>query len=250
MKKLLKKFKNPFKMMKEPVKTIEDVNAKKEDLKPWLILSAILCIVGIGIIGLIYFGFLYLMLNTIKKRFELLTCGKCNEMATFDTVEKFEEYVKYEVSGGIAEYNGVTHPASQDGVVAYVEARATASATVNIEMKCPNCGEVKYLEYHITPFKCFIRREKVGVLVLNEVKAELDAAMKEVVNDFNKGIQLPYTMHSIHHPKYEERNKAHFAGDVRAQYKGVTIEYHREVEELVEGYFVHNELNGSLTLKK
>ena len=57
-------------------------------------------------------------------------------------------------------------------------------------------------------------------------------------------------MNSVHHPKYEERNKAHFAGDVRAQYKGVTIEYHREVEELVEGYFVHNELNSSLTLKK
>ena len=250
MKKLLKKFKNPFKMIKEPVKTIEDVKARKEDLKPWLILSAILCVVEIGIFGLMYFGFLYLMLNSIKKRFDLLTCGKCNEMATFDTVEKFEKYIKYEVSGGTAEYNGVTHPASQEGVVAYVEATATANATVSIKMKCPNCGEVKYLEYHITPFKCFIKRDKVGVLVLEEVKAELDTAMKEVVNDFNNGKPVPYTMHSVHHPRYEERNKAHLAGEVRAQYKGVTIEYHREVEELVKGYFVHNELNGSLTLKK
>lgn len=250
MKKLFKKFKNPIKLMKEPVKTVEDVRTRKEDLKPWLILSAILCIVVIGIFMLMYFGFLYIMLNSIKKKFELLTCEKCNEMATFETIEKFEECVTYVVTGGKAEYNGVSHPASQNGVVPYVEARAVAKAVVEIEMKCPNCGEVKHLVYHITPFKCFIKREKVGVLVLSEVKAELDAAMKEVVKDFNEGVALPYTMHSVHHPRYEERNEPHLVGAVRATYKGVTIEYHREVDELVEGYFVYNEINGTLTLKK
>lgn len=69
-------------------------------------------------------------------------------------------------------------------------------------------------------------------------------------NDFKNGKSLPYTMHSVYHPKYEERTKAYFAGDVHAQYKGVTIEYYREIEELVEGYFVDNEQNGLLTLKK
>ena len=240
------KFKNPIKLMKEPVRTMADVEARKADIKPWLILSAVLCLVGIGIIGLIYFGFLSLMLKNIKKKFELLTCNKCNEMATFETTEKFKEYVKYEVSSNQAEYNGVKHPASQNGTVAYVHAKAEAKAVVNIDMKCPHCGEVKHLEYYITPFKCSIKRNKVGVLVLSGVKAELDTTMKEIVNDYNIGEPIPYTMHSVHHPRYEERSKPHLVGAVYAKYKGATIEYHREVDELVEGYFVHNEINGTL----
>ena len=62
------KLKNPVKLFKEPVKTIDEVEQRKKDIKPWFIISGVLCLVGIGIFGLMIFGFLYIMANRIKKK--------------------------------------------------------------------------------------------------------------------------------------------------------------------------------------
>ena len=261
------KLKNPIKLWKEPVKTIAEVEQRKKDIKPWLIISIIVAVVfsvldgilgtGIlmvfgmmGIFATMYFGFLYFIANKLKKKFECLTCNKCDKMASFSNLEEFKKYVTYTIYGGKAKYKGVSHPGTNDGVVAYVEATASASATVYISLTCPHCGTVKQLEYYITPFKCSKRQEKVYVRDVELVKMNIENAVKEVVTVFNDPLrhhEIPYTIHSVNHPHYEEREKLHIdSSKVYGYYNGVKIEYHRDAIELVEGFFLHNELNGKI----
>ena len=243
------KLKNPIKLWKEPVTTFEEVEQRKKDLKPWIIISAILCLVTIGIFMLMYFGFLYYIVNKINKKFEALTCSNCSEMAIFKTKEEFEKYVTYSIIGGKANYHGINHPSANNGIISYVEAKASATATVVISLTCPHCGAVKKLEYIITPFICSSKEEKIFVRDLELVKIRLEQSVKEVVEIFNDPLRhhlVPYSIQSVNHPNYENRGKLQLPSSAYGYYNGVEIKYHRDVEELVEGFFVHNELNGKI----
>ena len=171
-------------------------------------------------------------------------------MASFQNIEEFKKYVTYTIVGGKAKYKGAKHTVINQGIDAIVEAQADASAIVYISLTCPHCGTTKQLEYYITPFICSKREEKVSIRDVEVLKSRFERLVKEVVEVFNDPLrhhEIPYTIHSVNHPNYEERGKLQLdSSKVYGYYNGVKIEYHRDVEELVEGFFVHNEINGKI----
>ena len=199
--------KNPLKqikhMVKDPINTIDEANARKKEIMPWLYGSIAVAVLPgllgslisaldfrtmfsiIGVAGIMLFGFLLFVIKKAKQKFQALTCDKCNVMAEIKTPEDFTKYVNYTVGEHVAEYRGISHPASNDGVISEVEAKGSATVAVSIDLKCPHCGEVKRLIYTITPFKCSAVEKKVAVSQVEVVKMRLENNVKEVVKDYN-----------------------------------------------------------------
>ena len=262
--------KNPFKhlkhMWKDPINTIDEANARKKEVLPWFFGSVGLAVLGsglsningldflvifgmIGIFGAIAFGFMLFIIKKAKQKFKALTCNKCNVMAEIKTPEDFAEYVSYTVGKHIAEYHGISHPSSNNGVVSKVEATGSATVAVSIDLKCPHCGEVKHLTYTITPFKCSAVEEKVPAGQIEAVKLRLENSVKEVVRDYNdleKRPSFPYSIHSKKNPSYENRTKPQFGSNWIPRYNGVRIDYRKDVEEMVEVFFLENQLDGTI----
>ena len=262
--------KNPLKhlkhMWKDPINTVDEANARKKEIMPWFIgsvgvavLSGILSNVGplgflmifclIGVFATMAFGFMLFVIKKAKEKFAALTCDKCNVMAEIKTAEDFAKYVSYTVGKHEAEYLGISHPASNNGVVSKVEATGKASVVVYVDLKCPHCGNVKRLEYYITPFKCSDVQEKVLVRDIEIVKLRLENAVKEVVKDYNdpqKRASFPYSIHSKKNPNYENRTKPQVGSSWIPRYNGVKIDYRKDVEEMVEAFFLENQLDGKI----
>lgn len=257
-------------LVKDPVTTIAEADARKKEIMPLLYGSAgvlalglILQIVakldfmailsGIGLIGVAFCGFLILVANTAKKRFEALTCNACNTLAEIKTPEAFAKYISYTVEKDEAVYKGYSgNKEPTNGVYSLVKFSASSSAVVSVRLTCPHCGEVKLLRYSAEPFKCHAQAEKVGVLRFPEVKLALETAVKTAVNDYNdpnRRNDIPYTFHSSKNPNFEDRYSFKGANGAGAhpEYMGVRIDYHKDVEEMLEHYFVLNELSGTLT---
>ena len=262
--------KNPLKhlkhMWKDPINTIDEANARKKEVLPWLFASIGVAVLGaglsningldflmfvgiIGIFGVMVFGFLLFVIRKAKQRFEALTCSHCGQMATFETAEKYAAHVSYTFDGDVAEYRGISHPSSTDGVVSKIEAKATAKATATIKMKCPVCGETKLLYYHLTPFKCSATDQKVLVRDVEIVKSRLESAVKEVVADYNnpeKKAAIPYSIHSKKNPNYENRGKLQVGSDWIPRYNNVKIDYRKDVTEMVDSFFLENQIDGTI----
>lgn len=262
--------KNPLKqikhMWKDPINTIDEANTRKKEIMPWLFGSIGLAVLGaglsnidglsflmifglVGIFGVMAFGFLLFIIKKAKQKFTALTCNKCNVMAEIKTPEDFAKYVSYTVGKHEAEYLGISHPSSNNGVISKVEAKGSATVVVSIDLKCPHCGEVKRLHYTITPFKCSAVEEKVLVRDVEGVKSRLENAVKEVVRDYNdsdKRPTFPYSIHSKKSPDYENRNKAQVGTSWIPRYNGVRIDYRKDVEEMVEAFFLENQLDGTI----
>lgn len=60
-------------------------------------------------------------------------------------------------------------------------------------------------------------------------------------------IELPVTSHSIHHPDYGKASIASASCPAGGKFRSVGLKYHRTVEEMAEGFFVRNELNGEIS---
>ena len=262
--------KNPLQqikhMVKDPINTIDEANTRKKEIMPWLFGSIGVAVLGaglsninglgflmvlglVGIFGVMLFGFLLFVIKKAKQKFQALTCDKCNVMAEIKTPEDFEKYVSYTVGEHVAEYRGISHPASNNGVISKVEAKGSATVAVSIDLKCPHCGEVKRLIYTITPFKCSAVEEKVAVSQVEVVKMRLENNVKEVVRDYNdleKRASFPYSIHSKKNPNYENRTKAQVGTSYIPRYNGVRIDYRKDVEEMVEAFFLENQLDGSI----
>ena len=263
---------NPIKhlkhLWKDPINTIDEANARKKEIMPWLYGSigvavgfcgldgilgtGILMIFGmIGIFGVMAFGFMLFVIGKAKDKFESLTCNKCHTMAEIKTREDFEKYVNYSIGEYRAEYHGINHPSSQDGVVSKIEAKASATIRIPITLTCPNCGETKELRYTITPFKCSASQSKVPVRDVELVKMRLENEVKEVVEDYNdidKRNHIPYSIHSKKNPNYADRSKPQInASKAHPNYKGVQINYRKDPEEMVEAFFLENQIDGNLT---
>ena len=250
-------------LMKDPLNSIAEVEARKKEIMPWLFgsigVAVVFCILGnfvsfltifglVGVFATMFFGFLLFIANKVKARFKALTCEGCNTLIEIKTQEDFDTYVSYEIVSHGATFDGISHPSSSDGIVSSVTAKASASATVIITIKCPNCGKIKCLKYSISPFKCVAEEKKVPVLGLEAVKTRLQNDVVKVVDEYNDPAtrnKIPFTVQSIHHPNFENKDKLGASG-AKESYGSVTITYHRTVEELVEGYFVRNELNGTI----
>ena len=265
-----KKTTNPFKtikhLVKDPINTIAEADERKKEILPWLYGSIGLAVLScglsnieplgflmffglVGVFGVMLFGFLLFVIKKAKQKFEALTCDKCNVMAEIKTPEDFAKYVKYTIGEHVAEYRGISHPASNDGVISKVEAKGSATVAVSIDLKCPNCGEVKRLIYTITPFKCSAVEEKVAVSQVEIVKMRLENNVKEVVKDYNdliKRASFPYSIHSKKNPDYENRTKPQVGSGWIPRYNGVRIDYRKDVEEMVEAFFLENQLDGTI----
>ena len=260
--------KNPIKHLKhiwkDPINNIEEANARKKEIMPWFygsigaaflgcglsILLDFLMILGlIGVFGVMGFGFLLFIIKKAKEKFEALTCDKCKTMAVINTPEEFAQLVSYTTRETDATFLGVSHPASNNGVVSKIQAKGSATAVVFIDLKCPHCGNVKRLEYVITPFKCSLTEEKVLVRDVETVKTRLEIAVREVVKDYNnpeKRPLFPYTIHSKKNPNYENRNKPQVGTSWKPRYNGVTLDYRKDVVEMVEAFFLENQLDGTI----
>lgn len=256
-------------LWKDPITTIAEAEARKKEVMPWLYGSIGLAVVPgilagvvsalsfltifcmIGVVGLFFFGFLLFIISKAKAKFKALTCGKCNTMAEIKTPEEFAEFVSYSVVKNRAVFKGVSHPASNNGVVSEIKATGEASAVVTINLKCPHCGNVKQLEYHIAPFRCSATQTKVAALNVEMVKSVVENAVRAAVADYNdpeKRKMIPYSIHSKKNPEYVNRAKVHRGNDTVAfpNYNGAKIDYHKDPEEMVETFFLENQLDGEI----
>ena len=263
--------KNPIKffkhLWKDPVTTIDEANKRKKEILPVLYISIAIAVVpsalgaiipAIGFLsffsifggaGVIFSIFLLFILKKAKEKFEALTCVNCKKMAAFSNPEEYSQCVSYTVSGNKAVYAGISHPESKDGVISNVTASASASASVSIQLKCPHCQSIKPLRYDITPFKCSYSQSKVAVRDLELVKSRLEPAVKEVVeayNDSERNEEIPYSIHSKKNPDYENRTKPQFGDGYIPLYKGVKINYRKDVDEMVYAFFMENQLDGKI----
>ena len=206
----------------------------------------------IGLVGVGFCGFLFMVINKAKSKFQALTCNSCNTMAEITTPEDFIKYVSYTVTENNAVFKGYTgNSKPNNGVYTQVKFSASSSAVLSVELTCPHCGEIKHLTYRAEPFKCHIEQKNVGVLAFPEIKNAMETAVKSVVNDYNdpeKRQSIPYTFHSSKNPNFEDRYKFKGANGANAHpdYMGVRIDYHKDAEEMLEHYFIFNEMSGSL----
>lgn len=270
----MKNSKNPIAylkhIVKDPINTIAEADARKKEIMPVLYISLGIMIIPaivmvfvdltfltiISLIGLCGVGFCAFLLSVIsgaKKRFACLTCDKCHNLAEIKTAEDFVKYISYTVEKDEAVFNGYSgNKEPTDGVYSLVKFSGSSNAVVSVALTCPHCGEVKQLKYSATPFKCHAEEKKVGVLAFPNVRATLENAVRTAVDNYNnpdKKESVPYSLHSSKNPNFEARTtfKGANAAGARPNYMGAIIDYHKDVEEMLEHYFVLNELNGSLT---
>lgn len=257
-------------IVKDPINTIAEADARKKEIMPLLYGSAGVLALGvilqvaagldfmaifsfIGLIGVAFCGFLLFVVKSAKGRFEVLTCDKCNTLAEIKTPEAFGKYISFAVIRDEAKFNGYSgNKEATNGVYSLVKFSGSASATLSVDLTCPHCGEVKHLKYSATPFKCHAEAKNVGILQFPDVRDSLELAVRKAVDDYNdpdKRSQIPYTFHSSKNPNFENRYKFKGANGAGAHpdYVGARIDYHKDVEEILEHYFVMNELTGTLT---
>ena len=265
--------KNPLKylkhIVKDPINTIAEADARKKEIMPLLYVSAGILLVGvilqvalnldfmaifsfIGLAGVVFCLFLFSVIKGAKQRFEALTCAKCNTLAELKTKEAFDKYISYAVVKNEAKYEGYKGSKEpSNGVYTSVKFTATSSAIVAVKFTCPHCGEVKQLEYHAQPFKCHAEERNVGQLQFAAVRASLETAVKTAVSDYNnseKHYLIPYTYHSSKNPNFENRYsfKGSNGAGAHPDYMGAKIDYRKDIEEMLEHYFVVPELNGKM----
>lgn len=257
-------------IVKDPINTIAEADARKKEIMPLLCGSAGVLALGlilqvaakldfmvvfsfIGLVGVAFCGFLFMVISSAKKRFEALTCSKCNFLAEIKTPEEFAKYVSFVVEKDEAVFKGYSgNKEPTNGVYSLVKVSASSSAVLSVELTCPNCGEVKRLKYSATPFSCHVERKNVPARDYAVVRSSMEDLVRTVVNDYNnpdKKNNIPYTFHSSKNPNFENRYKFKGANGVDAHpdYMGVRVDYHKDVEEMLEHNFVLRELQGTLS---
>lgn len=256
-------------IVKDPINTIAEADARKKEIMPLLYgslgalaVGLILQVIGldfmmfltfIGAIGAAFCGFLFMVISSAKKRFETLTCGKCNFLAEFKTPEEFAKYIAFNVEKDEAKFTGYSGSKEpNNGVYSLVKVSASSSAVLSVDMTCPNCGEVKHLRYSAAPFKCHIEHKNVSVRDYANVRRSMEELVQSVVNDYNNPEtkkNIPYTFHSSKNPNFEDRYSFKGANGANAHpdYMGVRVDYHKDVEEMLEHNFVLRELQGTLS---
>ena len=261
--KFLKGFpKNLKPMWKDPVTNMQQLEAKRKD--GWggmytaiavtiaFALLGMIPVVGayismfniIGVAGLMFFGFLLWVLKKAEDKFKALTCKKCGHMLDLKTQADFAKYVTYEIRNEKSS-TGISHPASKDGVISYVEATGSVSSSVAVAFTCTECGENKAFMYYIEPLKLKARTKNVPVPAVETAKMNVTNSVQAVLDMYENGdgAKIPYSIASIHHPRNAEKTKLQTGYE---SYRGVDIVYHRDIDEMVEGLFIHNELNGTI----
>ena len=256
-------------IVKDPINTIAEADARKKEVMLLLYISLGVLAIGVilqlalelsfmvalsflGLVGAAFSGFLLSVVNSAKKKFECLTCNNCHAMAEIKTVEEFAKYVSFKVLKDEAVFNGYSgNKEPTNGVYSLVKFSGSANAEATVSLTCPHCGTVKYLKYSAHPFKCHAEAKGVDILHIKDVSEQLEAAVRTAVTDYNipdKKESIPYTFHSSKNPNFEQRFsfKGANASNAHPDYMGAKIDYRKDVEEMLQHYFVLNELNGAL----
>lgn len=264
--KTLKGFpKNLVRIWKDPVTNAAQIAERKKEIFPYIylfaglflvflilsvaipsitgVMSVVAMIPGFGIIVGI---FLLYVLKKAAKKFAALTCDGCGTMLDIKTEEEFGKYVSYEIVSDTTKFK-LSHPSSNNGIVSSVLVTGEGNAVVLVSFVCPHCGQTKTFKYSITPFRCQREQKNVRVPDLELVKARLEDSVRSVLALYESKDRknIPYTIQSIHHPNYENRAKPQVG--LGPEFEGVTIRYHRSIGEMVEGLFIRNELNGTIS---
>lgn len=254
--------KNLVHMWKDPIRNIPEADARKAEIMPLLYLSVAVMLIGailqvalgldfmailtfVGVVGILFCAFLLFIVSKGKAKFAALTCNDCNTMIDIHTPEEFAKFVSFEIISENTTYD-LSHPESKDGVVPNVTVKGHSTAVVAVGFTCPKCGKVKTFRYTIEPLKCEKSEKNVRVRDLQFVKANLESDMRSVLDIYQNGdrTSIPYSVQSIYHPNYENRDKLQSAA--YGKVNGVSIRYHRGIGEMVEGLFIRNELNGNI----
>ena len=245
-------------MVKTPIKTPEQLEQHIKEVWAFsyltvmitalfLILSVIPGVGGIFmIIGVLFMiptlitVCRYFVISQAKKRFALLTCNECNTLLSIDTPEEVAQFVTY--AFGENDLKNVSMRGNcQDGVYDKITVHGQHNLQVKITIKCPHCGATKTFGYRIFPFKAQATEGKISQrdLVVTEkiLQDRIAAVLDQYKEDSSK---IPFTTHSIHHPKY---NNSMMNNDTFT-YNGVSITYHRTGEEMIEGLFIRGEQIG------
>ena len=173
-------------------------------------------------------------------------------MASIKTHEDFVRYISFTIQSNEASYNGYNgNKQPTNGVYSLVKYSASSKAVLSVALTCPHCGEVKHLTYTCEPFKCHAEATRVGALQFQHVASSLENAVKTAVIDYNnpeKRDSIPCTYQSTKNPHYEAQPRGRILGssEVNIDYLGAKIEFHQDVEEMLEHYFVIPMINGTL----
>ena len=256
-------------IVKDPINTIAEANFRQKEILPLFYVSLGVLALGIilqlaanlefmaavsfiGLVGVAFCGFLFWVIKKAKERFRGLTCSKCNTLAEIKTPEDFAKYISFTVESDEAIFKGYSgNKEPTDGVYSLVKYAGSSKAVVSVDLTCPHCGEVKHLKYTCKPFECHAEAKKVGALRFQEVASSLETAVRNAVNDYNnhdKKESIPYTYQSTKNPHYEAQPKGRVLGssEVHIDYMGAKIDFHQDVEEMLEHYFTIPMINGTL----
>ena len=235
-------------LWKDPVKSIAEIEERKKQIKPFL-WGSIAAAVGtyflnyvpvtavatigsllsfIAIVVAVASGFLLWIMNKAKKKFELLTCDECKELIEY-TIDNYQSYVSI---------TGVTKDFKVDANVRdtnkghVVEVKGEELTTAEVTVRCPKCNTAKHFNYTVRTFNTFAS-EIAHPLKINDVKQSLIDTTKNLYN----------TKMDEAHDTITQTGKI----SVPQKIDGIAIKYKRPIEDLIEGYFAKNELNGTLT---
>ena len=256
-------------LIKDPVNTIEEAEQRRKKILPFCIgiIGGTAVLVAIGLIfdllllscvGLFalamsayYFWTIFKMIGKIKKKFAILTCEKCKVRADFtDKPEEYKHNVSFKVLDEKTKVSVKCDKSNDKGIVPQISVSAKATALVEITLSCPNCKEKKTFKYSINTFECLRTEKNVPAKDAAKIKSDLENILRAVVATYESKegrATIPFTVHSIHHPNYENRFKLQIVGE---EFNGVTVRYHRTIEEMIETFFVQNDVSGSIVEDK
>lgn len=257
-------------IVKDPINTIDEANARKKEIMPLLYVSLGILVAAtviniiipltvwtifmlIGMVGVGLCVLLFFVIKKAKAKFAALTCEECNTLFKLENAEDYDKYISYVVTN-VKVSTSSRCPQPQNGVVSEIVSSGKGDTFIEITLKCPHCGKLRKLSYVANTFRCDVKAKKVGALIAAQTKMTMDAAVKAVVEKYNSDSrdEIPFSIHSIHNPKYAERTKAQAGNDNVSypEYNGVKIRYHRTADEMVRGFFTENELNGNISVQK
>ncbi|MBP5288815.1 MAG: hypothetical protein J6Z79_02970 [Clostridia bacterium] len=216
-----KKTKNPIQwvkhLVKDPVNTAEEANARKKEIMPVLLGAGIAFIVFIvlgilfeaaqGVLQVLAFvallilagcAFLLLIIKKMKQKFADLECPSCHAKI------EYSDDVKVVDEKRVLDIKTTTSPNRTAGID--LKVTGTEHTTVTIHCKCQKCGAEKEFTTKFITIKCD-RSENCSSL-------ELGARRNQFENDIR------------------EEQKSGFDGS-----RGYRVTLRKDINELVRGYF-------------
>lgn len=225
--------KNIARIVKEPVKTSEQVVERRRDIYPYLYLFSALLVVtfilyatipaiqDVMLIVAMIPGFLVIgcvfLLNVLKKaaqKFADLECPNCKTQIQYSGDVQMNVLKKDFFVGKKKDYmSGVDRQHVTRLSPMYCEVTGKESTTVEITCKCQNCGTSKTFTHTFVTAECNYHESKIAAEQIDVVLMNMEKAVREEGAEGFEGKATGKTA------------------------RGVNIKYSRSIGSLVAGYF-------------